>query len=60
MLDNHFGTNKLYLFAGIGLAFVVTQMLMFRKVKEFSRISSAMAQKPEQVASGPSAETEAK
>jgi F0F1-type ATP synthase assembly protein I len=58
ILDRYFGTDKVFLFSGIGLAFVTTQLFMFRKVKEFSKISSSMAQKPEQTASGPSDETE--
>ncbi len=47
MLDRKVGTDKLYLFIGIGLAFVMTQILMFRKVKEFSKISSSFEKKTE-------------
>lgn len=47
MLDRYFATNKLFLFLGIGLAFITTHIYMFRKVKEFSKISSSLDKKNE-------------
>jgi F0F1-type ATP synthase assembly protein I len=41
VLDKQFGTNKLFLFVGIGLAFVMTQFFMYRKVKEFSMVAQS-------------------
>jgi hypothetical protein len=40
ILDNHFGTGKLFLLISIGLAFILTNILMLKKFREFSKISN--------------------
>lgn len=41
ILDNYFGTNKVFLLSSVAVAFVVTQILMFKKLKKgYSKISS--------------------
>ncbi len=47
-LDKYFGTSKVFLLSSIGLAFVLTQILMFRKVKEFNKISNAYVKEAEE------------
>ena len=41
LLDSFFGTNKVFLLSSLAVAFVVTQILMFRKITHgYSTISS--------------------
>lgn len=47
-LDNYFGTSKVFLLSSIGLAFVLTQILMFRKIKEFNKISNTYIKEAEE------------
>lgn len=42
MLDKFFNTEKVFLLTSIGLAFVITQVLMFKKVREFSRTTNSL------------------
>lgn len=40
MLDKYFGTNKTFLFFAIAAAFVLTNVLMFRKIMKFMKVSN--------------------
>ena len=40
MLDKYFGTNKTFLFFAIATAFVLTNVLMFRKIMKFMKVSN--------------------
>lgn len=41
ILDSYFGTNKIFTLSAIGVAFIVTQVLMFNKIKKgYGEISS--------------------
>lgn len=37
ILDRHFYTDKTFLLLSVGLAFLCTQFMMLRKVKQFSK-----------------------
>jgi hypothetical protein len=51
MVDKYAETGKIFLFVGLGLAFLTTQVLMLRKVKEFAQKSNTIiteaSKKPE-------------
>ena len=57
VLDDYFGTNKLFIFIGIGIAFAVTQVLMFKKVKEFSNETSLLTSQSDKPGSDSTQET---
>ncbi|MEY3784498.1 MAG: hypothetical protein RLZZ230_820 [Candidatus Parcubacteria bacterium] len=40
MLDMHFDTGKKFLFVAIAISFVLTHVLMFKKIMRFMRISN--------------------
>ena len=40
MLDRYFGTNKTFLFFAIATAFALTNILMFRKIMKFMKVSN--------------------
>lgn len=40
LLDRHFGTNKKILFVAIAIAFVITNIMMFKKIMRFMKISN--------------------
>ena len=37
LLDRAFGEGRVFLFLGLAVAFIVTQILLFRKIQKFSR-----------------------
>ena len=46
-LDKYFGTEKKFIFLGIGVAFILTNVLMFRKIKRFIKVSDEFLKKDE-------------
>ncbi len=41
LLDDYFGTDKVFLLSSVAVAFFVTQILMFKKLKQgYSKIAS--------------------
>lgn len=40
VLDRYFGTNKTFLFFAIAAAFILTNILMFRKIMKFMKVSN--------------------
>lgn len=60
ILDKHFGTEKVFLISSLGFAFITTQLFMFRKVREFSKVSHTLGAEAEQKRSAESLEQEPK
>lgn len=41
ILDRVVGTEKVFLLSSLGVSFLVTQILMFKKVKAFSKVANS-------------------
>ena len=59
-LDKYFETNKMFLFFAIGFAFVLTNVLMFRKIMKFMEVSNAHIKTADEKDAKDKAEAEAK